>query len=270
MVEELTRHFNSTYILAWSGIGGCSELGNQKTSTSANWIMATTPTGWLTTGSKLDCIQKLVRINSFHTWRLISLNKLYDSKTQKTNYKWLHTEFWWFNKTKEFKMSIQRWTKDHPEIPLAETWPLVKLLQKTCSVSNGWRQHKKPLHSVFFSKKETTACASDATKAVATNITQIGLPVVRTELLNWNRSLSVLAICDTEPSISFVDKSIVSTVYLQSGKASVSVVRIHLSQYFKTEMAPTMISALKKFSPLTTVQTCVHEKLKLDDQIVDL
>ena len=122
----------------------------------------------------------------------------------------------------------------------------------------------------FFSKKETTACASDASEAVATNITQIGLPVVRTELLNWNRSLSVLAICDTEPSISFVDKSIVSTLYLQSRKASVSVVRIHLSQYFKTEMAPTMISALKKFSLLTTVQTCVHEKLKLDDQIVDL
>ena len=45
--------------------------------------MATTPTGWLTTGSKLDCIQNLVRINSFHTLRLVSSNKLYESKTQK-------------------------------------------------------------------------------------------------------------------------------------------------------------------------------------------
>ena len=108
---------------------------------------------------------------------------------------------------------------------------------KTCSVPNCGRRHNKLLHSDF-SKKEATTSVSDATTALATNITQGGLPVVRIKLVNGNHSLSVLAMCDTGSSISFVDKSIVSTLQLQGRKASLSVAGIHGSEYVKTEIVP--------------------------------
>ena len=50
---------------------------------------------------------------------------------------------------------------------------------RTCSVPNCGRRHNRLLHSEP-SKKETTKNVSDATTAVATNITQRGLPVVPT------------------------------------------------------------------------------------------
>ena len=140
---------------------------------------------------------------------------------------------------------------------------------RTFSVPNCGRQHNELLHSDF-SKKEATTVASDATTAVATNITQGGLPVVRIKLVNGNHSLGILAMCDTGSSISFVDKSIVSTLQLQGRKASLSVSGIHGSQDVKTEIVPIAVSAHKKSRPLTTVQFYVHEKLKLGDQIVDL
>ena len=87
---------------------------------------------------------------------------------------------------------------------------------RTCSVPNCGR-HNKRLHSDF-SKKEATTGASDATTAAA-DITQGGLPVVRTKLVNRDLSLSVLAMRDTGPSISFVDKSIVSALHLHGRKA---------------------------------------------------
>ena len=54
---------------------------------------------------------------------------------------------------------------------------------RTCSVSSCGRQHNRLLHSDL-PKKDTTKNVSDATTAVATNITQGGLPVVRIKLTN--------------------------------------------------------------------------------------
>ena len=79
-------------------------------------------------------------------------------------------------------------------------------------------------------KKEATIVASDATTAVATMITHGGLPVVRTKLMNGNHSLSLLPICDTGSSISFVVKSIISSLQPQDRKASLSVAGIHGSK----------------------------------------
>ena len=101
-------------------------------------------------------------------------------------------------------------------------------------------------------------------------ITQGGLPVVRIKLMNGDLNLSVLAMCDTESSISFVEKSIVSTLQLQGRKASLSVAGIQVSQDVKTEIVQIVVSAHEKSRPLTTVQFYVHEKLKLGDKIVDL
>ena len=140
---------------------------------------------------------------------------------------------------------------------------------RTCSVPNCRRQHNKLLHSDF-SKKETTTNVSDATTALATNITQGGLPVVRIKLVNGNHSLNMLAMCDTGSSISFVDNSIISTLQLQGRKASLSVAGIHGSEYVKTETVPIAVSAYERSRPLTTVQFYVHEKLTLGDQMVDL
>ena len=124
---------------------------------------------------------------------------------------------------------------------------------RICSVLNCGRRHYK-LWQSDFSKKEATTSASDATTAVATRITQGGLLVVRVKMVNVNHSLSVLAMCDTGSSISFVDKSIVSTLQLQGRKASLSVARIHGSQDIKTEIGPIAVSAHEKSRPLTTVQ----------------
>ena len=90
------------------------------------------------------------------------------------------------------------------------------------------------LHSNF-SKKEATICASDATTSVATMITQGGLPVVRIKTVNDDLSLSQLPMLGTGSSISYVNKSIVSTLQLQGQKPSFSVAGIHGSQDVKTE-----------------------------------
>ena len=71
---------------------------------------------------------------------------------------------------------------------------------RTCSVpSCGWR-HNRLLHSDL-SKKDTAKNVSDATTAVATDITQGGVPVVRIKLTNRDLSLNVLAMCDSGSSI---------------------------------------------------------------------
>ena len=101
-------------------------------------------------------------------------------------------------------------------------------------------------------------------------ITQGGLPVLRIKLVNGKHNLNVLSMCDTRSSISFVDKSIVSTLELQGKKASLSVAEIHGSQDVKTKTVPISVAAHEKSPPLTTVQFYVHEKPKLGDQIVDL
>ena len=139
----------------------------------------------------------------------------------------------------------------------------------TCSVPNCGQRHNKLLHSDF-SKKETSTNVSDATTALATNITQGGLSVVQIKLVSGNHSLNVLAMCDTGSLISFVDKSIISTLQLQGRKASLSVAGIHGLEYVKSEIVPIAVSTHEKSRPLTTVQFYVHEKLKLGDQMVDL
>ena len=94
---------------------------------------------------------------------------------------------------------------------------------RSCSMPNCGQRHnklfsKKDFSKSDFSKKEATTSASDATTAVATMITQGGLPVVYVKLVNGTSSLSVLAVRDTGFSISFVDKSIVSTLSCKAQK----------------------------------------------------
>ena len=112
-------------------------------------------------------------------------------------------------------------------------------------------------------KKETAKNVSDATTAVATNITQGGLPLVLIKLAIRDLSLNVLAMCDSGYSVSFVDKSVVSKLQLQGRKAALSVAGIHGSQDVKTEIVPIAVSAHEKSRTLTTVQFYVHEKLEL-------
>ena len=140
---------------------------------------------------------------------------------------------------------------------------------RTYSVPNCGRRDSKILHCDF-SKKEATTGVSDAMRAVATMITQGGLPVVLMKLVNGNHSLSLLAMCDTGSSISFVDKSIVSALQLQGRKASLSVAGIHGSQDVKNEIVPIAVSALEKTRLLTSVEFSVHAKLKFGYPIVDM
>ena len=136
---------------------------------------------------------------------------------------------------------------------------------KTCSVPSCGRRPNRLLHSNL-PKKETTKNFSDATTAVATNIAQGGLPVVRIKLINRYLSLNELAMCDLGSSISLWTKSVVSKLQLQGRKASLSVAGNHGSQDARTEIVPIAVSANEKSRPLTTV----HEKLKLGDQNVEL
>ena len=94
--------------------------------------------------------------------------------------------------------------------------------------------------------------------------------MVGIKLTNRDLSLNVLAMHDSRSSISFVDKSMVSKLQLQSQKASSSVAGIHGSQDVKTEIVPIAVSAHDKSRPMTTVKFYLHEKLKLGDQIVEL
>ena len=140
---------------------------------------------------------------------------------------------------------------------------------RTSSVPNcGGRQNR--LLPSELAKKAITKNVSDATTAVATNITQGGLPVVRIKLTNRDLSLNELAMCDSGSSISFEDKSVVSKLQLQGRKAPLSVAGIHGSQDVKNEIVPIAVPAHEKSRPLTTVQFYVHEKLKLGEQIVEL
>ena len=140
---------------------------------------------------------------------------------------------------------------------------------RTCSVPSCGRRHNRLLHSEL-PKKGTTKNVSETTTAVATNITQGGLPVVRIKLTNRDLSLNVIGLCDSGSSIWFVDKSVVSNLQLQGRKASLSVAGIHGSQDVKTELVPIAVSAHEKSRLLTTVQFYVHKKLELGDQIVEL
>ena len=140
---------------------------------------------------------------------------------------------------------------------------------RTYSVPNCGRRDNKILHCDF-SKKEATTGVSDATRAVATMITQGGLPVVLIKLVNGNHSLSVLAICDTGSSISFVEKSVVSALQLQGRKASLSISGIHISQDVNNEIVPIAFSAHEKSRLLTSVEFYVNAKLKFGYQIVDM
>ena len=129
-------------------------------------------------------------------------------------------------------------------------------VSKFCSVPNCERRHNKLWHSDF--SKEAKTGASDATTAVATNITHGGLPVVRIKLTNRDLSLNVLGMCDSGSSISFVDTSVVSKLQLQRQKASLSVAGILVSQDIKTEIVPIAVSAHKRSRLLTSVQLYVH------------
>ena len=140
---------------------------------------------------------------------------------------------------------------------------------RTFSVPRCGRRHNRVLHTDL-AKQDNTKNVSDATTAVATNITQGGIPVVLIKLKKRDLSLNVLAMCDSGSSISVVDKSVVFKFQLQGKKASLSVAGIHGSQDVKTEIVPIAVSAYEKSLPLTTVKFCVHTKLKLGDQIVEL
>ena len=121
-----------------------------------------------------------------------------------------------------------------------------------------------------YRRRKLQRYVSDATTAVATNITQGGLPVGLIKLTDRDLSLNVLAKCNSGSSYPFVDKSVVSKLQLQGRKASLSVAGIHGSQDVKTEIVPIAVSAHENSRLLTTVQIYVHEKLMLGDQIVKL
>ena len=87
-------------------------------------------------------------------------------------------------------------------------------ISRTCSVTNCARQHNKLLHSDF-QRKDITKNVSDATTAVATNMTQRGLPVFQIKLTNRDLSLNELAKGNSRSSNSFVDISVVSKLQLQ-------------------------------------------------------
>ena len=140
---------------------------------------------------------------------------------------------------------------------------------KPCNISNCGKKHNRLLHYEP-KKQETTANVSDATTALATNVTQGGLPVLRIKLTSGDTSLNVMALCDSGSSISFVDRSVVSILQLQGRQASLSVAGIHGSEDVKTEIVPIAVSAADKTRPLSTVQIYVHKNLKLGNQNVDL
>ena len=140
---------------------------------------------------------------------------------------------------------------------------------KPCNISNCGKKHNRLLHYEP-KKQETTSNISDATTALATNVTQGGLPVLRIKLTSGDTSLNVMALCDSGSSISFVDQSVVSTLQLQGRQASLSVAGIHGSEDVKTEIVPITVSAADKTRPLSTVQFYVHKNLKLGNQNVDL
>ena len=104
-------------------------------------------------------------------------------------------------------------------------------LSKDCncskySVSNCGRQHNRLLHTDL-PRNDATKNVSDARTAVAFNITQGELSVVRIKLTIRHSSLNVLANCSSRSLIPFVDKAVVSKVQLQCQKASLSVAGIH-------------------------------------------
>ena len=134
---------------------------------------------------------------------------------------------------------------------------------RTCSLPNCWRRH-----SEF--QKDTTKSISDATTAVATNIAQGGLSVVRIKLSNSELNINVLEMCNLRYSISIVDKPVVYKLPLQGSKASLSVAGIYSSQDVNTEIAPIAVSAQERSRPMTTLQFYLLEKLKIGGQIVEL
>ena len=140
---------------------------------------------------------------------------------------------------------------------------------RICSVPSCGRQNNRLLHSDL-PKKDTAKNVSDATTAKATNISQGGLSVVRIQLTNRDLSLNVQAICDSGSSISFVDKSVLSTLQRQCRKATLSVAGIHGSQDVQNEIVPIAVSAHEKSRPWITVHFKLHKKLKMVDQIVEL
>ena len=140
---------------------------------------------------------------------------------------------------------------------------------RTCSVPSCGKRHNRLLHSDI-PKRDTAKNVSDAKRAVATSITQWGLPAVRIKLTNRDLSQNVLAMCDSGSSILFVDNSVVSTLQFQGRKAALSIAGIHGSLDVKTEIVPIAVSAHERSQPLTAEQFYLYEKQKLGDQIVEL
>ena len=138
---------------------------------------------------------------------------------------------------------------------------------RTCVVVSCGRRHNRLLHSDL--PKDRTRNVWAATTAAAINITQGVLSVLWVKLTNRGLALKLLAVCDSRSSISFKG-SVVSKHQFQGRKASLSVAGIHGSLDFNTEIVSIAVSAHEKSRSLTTEQFCVHDKLKLGDQIVDL
>ena len=78
---------------------------------------------------------------------------------------------------------------------------------RTCSVPSCERRHNRLLHSGL-PQKDTTKNVSDATRTVATNITQRRLPVVRIKLTNRDLSLSVLAMSESGRILDFICRQV--------------------------------------------------------------
>ena len=284
-----------------------AKFNNEKTFSATERTVVAVYVRSSTTERQPDYFQRVVCLQSCNSWELVSTDKLVVwqkkiTKPWKTEDGYLCFNCWRVKQTQEFWISLQRgttpvWTWHPWKIQIDELNELnerreqVQKLRlcfncfraghmsqdcksRTCSVPTCGRRHNRLLHSDL-PKEKTTENVSDDTTAVATNINQGGLPVVRMNLTNIDLSLNILAMCDSGSSISFVDKSLVSKLSIIGvkslvSKPSISVVGIHGSQDVKTEIVPIAVSAHENSRPLKLVQFYVHKKLKLEDQIVEL
>ena len=140
---------------------------------------------------------------------------------------------------------------------------------KPCNISNCGKKHNRLLHYEP-KKQETTAIISDATTALATNVTQGGLPVLRIKLTSGTLA-SMLWLCVILAHQFHLWIS--QLCLLCSCKVDKHLCRwpgIHGSEDVKTEIVPITVSAADKTRPLSTVQFYVHKNLKLGNQNVDL
>ena len=90
------------------------------------------------------------------------------------------------------------------------------------------------------------------------------------QLTSGDLSIDIMALCDSDSSISFMDQSVASTLQARGREASFSVAGIHGSQDVKTEIVSIDVSAQQRNRPLNRVNFYIHKNLKLGKKNVEL